>query len=280
MAKKQPNLKKYPSKVILFGEYTILIGGNVLAVPFDKYYASWHFGKHFPHNAFISHVKKLLSSNQALYFMEAEWNEFTKNHGYLESSIPNGYGLGSSGTVVAAFFDTFITAPEDFKNDAKALKKLFSEMECYFHGTSSGIDPLLSYIQQPILYKHDTIDVINYNSDLLHFDLIDSGGKRYMDKLVTTFTEKLADQTFYSNMQLLQLGNNSAISALIDQNVNLLYDCVKSISELQFTHLQYLITDSIKKQWEAALITDGPKYKLCGAGGGGFYMKVDVKNIT
>jgi mevalonate kinase len=276
MTKNQPNFKKYPSKVILFGEYTVLIGGHVFAVPYGQYYASWQYGKHFPHLTFIDHVKQVINGYPELHFETEKWNAFYKNHGYLESSIPNGYGLGSSGTVVAALFDSFVEAPATFKADVKGLKNIFAEMEAYFHGSSSGIDPLLSYIQKPLLYHKDVIETMDYKEKNLHFDLIDCGSKRYMDKLVLTFNEKLADQNFKSAMELLKTTNNTAITALLENNTETLYQSIVAISEIHFTYLSYLITDNLKREWEAALNSNGPKYKLCGAGGGGFYLKVNV----
>lgn len=276
MPKNLPNIKNYPSKIILFGEYTVLMGSHVLAIPYDKYAASWQYGHTFPHCEFIDHVVKILEKHTELTFNQLAWQDFYDNQGYLDSSIPNGYGLGSSGTVVAAFFDTFIDAPLYYKQDTAILLKLFGEMESFFHGNSSGIDPLLSYIQKPLLYHDKAVKILESTPTLLHFQLIDSGSKRYMEKLVAKFVENLEMPAFKLAMDSLKNANNEAIEALIQGNSTLLKKYIHFISELQYQHLKYLIPEHMHQAWYEALQNDGPKFKLCGAGGGGFYMKIDT----
>jgi mevalonate kinase len=75
---------------------------------------------------------------------------------YFDSSIPQGYGIGSSGALVAAIYDQYatdkITVLENLTQEKLLkLKKIFGRMESYFHGTSSGLDPLNSYLSIPIL---------------------------------------------------------------------------------------------------------------------------------
>lgn len=252
------------------------MGSHVLAMPYEKYTASWQFGHSFPHCDFIDHIHKVLNNHPDLIFNESAWQGFYENEGYLYSSIPNGYGLGSSGTVVAAFFDTFIDAPDHYKQDTSLLLKLFGEIESFFHGNSSGIDPLLSYIQKPLLYHDKAVKILESTPQHLHFKLIDSGSKRYMEKLVAKFIQYLEVPDFKSAMENLKIANNTAIEALIQGNTTLLKNSIKTISELQYNHLKYLIPDHLQQAWHDALQNEGPKYKLCGAGGGGFYMSIDT----
>ena len=70
---------------------------------------------------------------------------------YFDSSIPQGYGVGSSGALVAAIYDKYasdkITVLENLTRDKLLkLKSIFSMMESFFHGKSSGLDPLNSYL--------------------------------------------------------------------------------------------------------------------------------------
>ena len=84
---------------------------------------------------------------------------------YFDSSIPQGYGVGSSGALVAAIYDEYasdkITVLENLTRDKLLqLKTIFSEMESFFHGKSSGLDPLNSYLSIPILINSkDNIEV-------------------------------------------------------------------------------------------------------------------------
>ena len=75
---------------------------------------------------------------------------------FFDSSIPQGYGVGSSGALVAAVYDKYafgkITVLENLtKEKLLHLKAVFSLMESFFHGKSSGLDPLNSYLSLPIL---------------------------------------------------------------------------------------------------------------------------------
>ncbi len=71
-----------------------------------------------------------------------------KNGLYFESNIPQGYGIGSSGALVAAIYDQYLINPNKNRKiltgmEISNLKEIFSRMESYFHGVSSGLDPLL-----------------------------------------------------------------------------------------------------------------------------------------
>ena len=80
---------------------------------------------------------------------------------YFDSSIPQGYGIGSSGALVASIYDQYaedkITILENLTRDKLLnLKAIFSLMESFFHGKSSGLDPLNSYLSLPILINSKT----------------------------------------------------------------------------------------------------------------------------
>ncbi len=53
--------------------------------------------------------------------------------------------------------------PEEIsKNQLKDLKKVFGELESYFHGKSSGIDPLICYMNLPILIENkESVDKVS-----------------------------------------------------------------------------------------------------------------------
>src|SRR5690606_36364954 len=75
---------------------------------------------------------------------------------YFDSSIPQGYGVGSSGALVASIYDKYandkITVLDNLTREKLLkLKSIFSLMESFFHGKSSGLDPLNSYLSIPIL---------------------------------------------------------------------------------------------------------------------------------
>jgi mevalonate kinase len=80
---------------------------------------------------------------------------------YFDSSIPQGYGVGSSGALVAAIYDRYaqdkITVLENLTREKLLqLKNIFSQMES-FSRKSSGLDPLNSYLSIPILINSKII---------------------------------------------------------------------------------------------------------------------------
>ena len=86
------------------------------------------------------------------------FDKHVKKGMYFDSSIPKGYGVGSSGALVAAVYEKYannkITVLENLTREKLlVLKAIFSKMESFFHGKSSGLDPLNSYLSIPILIK-------------------------------------------------------------------------------------------------------------------------------
>ena len=64
---------------------------------------------------------------------------------YFDSSIPQGYGVGSSGALVAAIYDQYalnkITVLENLTKDKLVQLKQSLQQWNLFHGKSSGLDP-------------------------------------------------------------------------------------------------------------------------------------------
>ena len=151
----------YHAKIMLFGEYSIIFDSMGLSIPYPHFSAKLKFpGK--KENAkdghiirsnnmlkeYIDHLGKLQNEKKLdCKFDLDKVNHDLKEGLYFESSIPEGYGLGSSGALVAAVYDAYSrNGIKPGKNitgeDISLLKQTFSQMESYFHGTSSGIDPL------------------------------------------------------------------------------------------------------------------------------------------
>jgi len=151
------------SKILLFGEYGIIKDSKGLSIPYNFYngalkttdtntvLAKDSNAKLFK---FYNYLKTLNSP-----IVNFNLNKFHKdlNLGmHFDSSIPEGYGVGSSGALVAAIYDYYandkITVLENLTREKLLkLKDIFSNMESFFHGKSSGLDPLNSYLSIPIL---------------------------------------------------------------------------------------------------------------------------------
>ncbi len=120
---------------------------------------------------------------------------------YFDSSIPQGYGVGSSGALVAAIYDKYandkITVLENLTREKLlSLKVIFGKMESFFHGKSSGLDPLNSYLSLPILINSkDNIESANIPSQHTQGKgavfLLDSGAIGETAPMVQLFMEQM-----------------------------------------------------------------------------------------
>ena len=84
----------------------------------------------------------------------------------LETNIPLGYGLGSSGALCAAIIDKY---SRERSWTQEKLRSQLQQMESLFHRTSSGIDPLISFLQKPLIMDGDRISELD-SSYLTHLN--------------------------------------------------------------------------------------------------------------
>ena len=151
------------SKILLFGEYGIIKDSKGLSIPYNFYNGALKMDENSSPSAVESNLnlikfhQYLSNIDKALVVFDLAQLEDDINAGmYFDSSIPQGYGVGSSGALVAALYDKYahekITVLENLTREKLLkLKAIFSEMESFFHGKSSGLDPLNSYLSIPIL---------------------------------------------------------------------------------------------------------------------------------
>lgn len=202
---------------------------------------------------------------------------------YFESTIPQGYGIGSSGALVAAIYAWYATnrIPNTTRITKKRIQELltlFSYMEDFFHGQSSGIDPLNSYLKHPMLIRsRKNISIVgiprNQQDKGGAIFLIDSGNPGKTGPLVSHFLEELNHPDFANDIktQLIPF-NDNCINAIIKGERDTLFSNLRLLSEFALTHFKRMIPESIKKVWEQGLETDNFYLKLCGSGGGGFML--------
>ena len=141
--------KNFPAKILLFGEYTILLGSPALAVSINNFKSKWDFTD-APHPSQV-HLQNLL---QYLKKVECSFidlstfeNEIKKGLIY-DTDIPIGYGAGSSGSLSAAVLSRYTKRAS---KDMPIIRRQLRNIENFFHGNSSGLDPLVSYYKKPVL---------------------------------------------------------------------------------------------------------------------------------
>jgi mevalonate kinase len=280
---------KYFSKVLLFGEYGIICGHKALAVPYELFSGVLKFSSTYQQKesnkelkAFLHYLKK----SDANKFLDLKSLEFDINQGlYFESTIPRGHGLGSSGALCANVYDRYCKTKKDRSSDFTTkdileLKEILAIMESHFHGSSSGIDPLLSYLSAPIMINGEEvlqkIQVPKFNgTGERALFLLDTGRSRRTEPLVHLFLEKLKSKDFEDlfNTTFKEI-NDNCINSFMEKDVENFYENFYQLSKIQKEHFLPMIPKLYQNIWQDGLESGNFLLKLCGAGGGGFILGV------
>lgn len=265
------NNKSFFSKILLTGEYTVTMGGQAIAIPYGKYKGSFDFIES-PDQRELNKLFTYLQENGLEKYYDLNRLKADLNVGlHFVSNIPIGYGLGSSGAVIAALYDRYNT---DKASDLDVLIGILAKTECAFHRISSGMDPLVSYINQPICFSSGNMEIISEESlDLKNFYLFDSGISRSTSQFIDIFNHKLKTSIeFNRKIELLKALNIALIKALKAGYTKDISTQMRLISLLQLDYFHEMITEETLYLWKEGLRSDQYYMKLCGAGGGGMYL--------
>jgi mevalonate kinase len=271
-------LMEFPAKVLLLGEYTILNGSKALALPFFDFKGTWSFSKTDSLESKKSQesLKNFISSSHSRLLDLARFSDDLENGLWFDSNIPQGYGLGSSGAVVAALFSRYGSPNDNILENKNSL----AQLENAFHGASSGIDPLVSHIQNPLLIHHfEDVEVLQKRPYLSGFFLLNTGYPRQTGPLVKIYQEKLKDPHFKKGCaEILACEVNFAIQSVITGSKENLFHHLWHISKFQWDYFQEMIPVDQHKLWTKGLDSGDYILKLCGAGGGGFILGFSDKS--
>jgi mevalonate kinase len=267
--------KKFPAKVLLFGEHTILRGSSALAAPLWARHSQWKTGGTAAQQASLVDMAAYLEEHFSEAFDLTKFRKDLAAGYYLDSNIPVGYGLGSSGAVCVAVYTTYITPQGEAQLESEGAKVFFARMEAFFHGTSSGTDPLIIYLQQAIRllpdggFQQETIPPLPPGWKLF---LLDTGKSRQTAPLVAYFTRRFDEEADFRNAVRTQwiAPTNAAIEALLTGETEALWQHFRQISQFQIDHLPPMVLPSINDIWQQGLASDHYLLKICGAGGGGY----------
>ncbi|MBO5810677.1 MAG: hypothetical protein J6R32_07595 [Bacteroidales bacterium] len=286
--------RKYNGKVILFGEYSMIFGSNALLIPHYSVGGEWNFIIDKPcersseSNRNLLKYFNYLNDNEIFKILDLKRMKIEINDGlFFDSNIPNGYGVGSSGALVAAIYDRYkLTEIQE----TDKLIEFLAAMENYFHGSSSGIDPLQCYLGKPfILNEQQTTNnrqqILEHDflSKDIHIFLIDTMITSPTAPLVKKFKEMRNDDSYLEkfNNKYIPLVND-CISSLIEKNDETFFKMLSQLSEMQVEMLSHTIPDNVKEFFFFDINKNGFQVKLCGAGGGGYLLgftnKVDETN--
>lgn len=276
------------SKILLFGEYSIILNSFGFVIPYPLYGGSLKLEAENKDRdsqkkmlGFIEYLKTIVKNLPDLDWLKI--NKDINSNLFFDSNIPQGYGLGSSGALVAAFYNRYakkkIYSQEKLtKNKLQKLKNIFSKMESYYHGESSGIDPLNCYLGLPILIKpQNEIQITKMPKEkTLGYGgifILDSGNFSDTSSMVSLFFKKMEDENFnyMMNNQFIKY-SKTCINEFLNGNINSLINSIKTLSEITLKNFQPMIPNKLTKLWSEGIRTDNYFFKLCGSGGGGFLL--------
>ncbi|MBT8289842.1 MAG: mevalonate kinase, partial [Muriicola sp.] len=194
-----------------------------------------------------------------------------------------GYGIGSSGALVAAIYDKYalqkITVLENLTREKLLhLKAIFGKMESFFHGKSSGLDPLNSYLSLPILINsQDNIESTSIPSQNLNGKgavfLLDSGMTGETAPMVQIFMEKMKNEGFRTVLKDQFIKHTDAcVEDFLSGNVKSLFGNLKQLSHVVLDHFKPMIPKQFHQLWKKGIESNDYYLKLCGSGGGGYIL--------
>lgn len=275
----------FHSKVLLFGEYSIILGSKALTMPYElfKGHLELPLEKTYSESSreiktFFQYLKK--SDFFRKYQEEFDWAkfQFEVNQGlFFSSNIPQGYGMGSSGAVTASIFHRYMNADWVKKSNLLEIKNCMAMMEAHFHGKSSGLDPFVSYFNKPVLCKKKELQFCSLpqgteNGETVLF-LLDTGRSRRTEALVNLYIEKLKNPIFaHSCYDRLIPHTESCIKAFMERDMDHLFKNFYELSKFQYEEFTPMIPHLFLEKWQRGLERQNTLLKLCGAGGGGFLM--------
>ncbi len=280
------------SKILLFGEYGIIKDSKGLSIPYNFYNGALKVDNNLSAKAKASNenLKKFADYLEALTNKQPDLVQFDLKKlrediaagMYFDSSIPQGYGVGSSGALVAAVYDKYafnkITVLENLTREKLLkLKNIFGEMESFFHGKSSGLDPLNSYLSIPILINSkDNIEPTGIPSQKQGKGavfLLDSGTTGETAPMVQIFMENMKHEGFRQMLKDQFIKHTDAcVDDFLKGDVKSLFSNLRQLSNVVFDNFKPMIPKQFHDLWKRGIETGEYYLKLCGSGGGGYIL--------
>lgn len=272
-------MRTYPAKVLLFGEHILLRGAAALAAPLALYGGRWQLETPMDPQKQMRLREWAGYLSQRSYFIDTDAFVGDLDAGlFFHSNIPAGYGLGSSGALCAAVYDRYVTDGISHEDTERLpeLRHILADMESFFHGASSGIDPLVSYLDRPLLLRSGgAIEIVELPAlpAGMHLFLLDSGQARSTGPMVQYFRQRCEDPAFEALMRSELLDtSNAAVGAWLENRMEDFSGYFRRISLFQHRHLAPMIPEVMQEVWQAGHQTGAFYLKLCGAGGGGVFL--------
>ncbi|MNU74848.1 hypothetical protein D3C71_643600 [compost metagenome] len=282
------------SKVLVFGEYSVLHNSMALTIPFSKFSGKLCYPENVEENAiavlsnkgireFFKHILENHTDDTFKLNVDKLSQELD-NGLFFRSDIPQGFGLGSSGALVAAIFLRYLEKAGDFKDELKhltmdriqSLKSCLGALEGHFHGKSSGIDPLSIIINKPLLLKANKeivkVDIPVYNETGKNVVfLLNTQMARNSEKLIEQFNTACKKEDFQHKLETKLIEyTNTGITDFLKGDTENFYLNLEKLVRFQLQEMDYLIPKKYQSIVQQGLDTKDYYLKICGSGGGGY----------
>ena len=227
---------------LINNQYTFFVATNENAYPFDLFAASFYlisrYEEYLPH---VRDVHERFTAEQSLAY----------KFRFLEKPVVDIWAL--------------------------KLKDIFSLMESFFHGKSSGLDPLNSYLSLPILINSKTniepAGIPSQKEGKGAVFLLDSEQVGETEPMVNIFMNKMKNEGFRKMLnEEFAIYTDACIDNFLHGNVSSLLGNVKKLSKLVLANFKPMIPSAFHKIWEQGIQTNDYYLKLCGSGGGGYIL--------
>lgn len=275
----------FNSKLLLFGEYGLMFNAMAISVPFTRFSGSLAFGigqghenSHREIRKFFSYLSSMEENRLHYPFRLKNLEEDLDKGLWFHSNIPFQYGLGSSGALIAALFSRYAApTPEKDQLSIASLKEDFALLESHFHGKSSGLDPLVSFLNKPLLLGSDkAIKTIPFNLSKTGwaFALIDTRTTGATGPLVKHFMESLQQPVFKSAFETAFIpSSDGCIHALLKGDPVAFFQSLELLIHFELQYFRQMIPHQFNELIEEAL-SQKVYIKLLGSGGGGYLLAI------
>jgi mevalonate kinase len=284
--------KQYYSKILLIGEYSVLLNGPALTIPFRKFSGS--LSNAGEESEAIRRQSQLELHDLGSYIQQCiyeglltekfHYNKFVEdidNGMIFQSDIPLSYGLGISGALTAAVYESYfepviLPVADLLQPDWEKVKHTLSVIESHFHGRSSGMDPASCLVNKPLKLKSDeslSIAEIPGMGPGVTFFLVDTEINSKTGPLLKYFTERMEEQEFQRMVfkDLIPVTECLINNILAGEHSSLLR-CFRELSSIQLQYFCPMIPIGYEGIWEDGLNNNLFYMKLCGSGGGGYLL--------
>lgn len=272
-------MSAFYSKLLLFGEHIVNCGAKALAIPYAQFNAELSYDKSElsidNSSIILQKIHDYISSDdflKTIYDLKRFQDAINKQL-VINMNIPIGYGLGSSGAITAAIYSEFATAKTA---SIQELKEILALTEGVFHGKSSGLDPLVAYLNTAVLIDKEIQQIQLDDEWREHFAIfiVDTEQARKTSPLVKQFMTLYAENSDFKHVvdEKISPISNALIDNYIHKNFESFWENITLLSAMQLEHFSFLVLDKHKTLWQKAIDEKTFFLKICGAGGGGFML--------